>query len=84
MERLRRVLNYQLSVGALIEIAVWLAIPYLVVGFLWASLHPGQVEQIRMRIATVSPVGADVAAFGAAAALWPASLQIAAACPAKQ
>ncbi|AYE94867.1 hypothetical protein C0J29_08820 [Mycobacterium paragordonae] len=80
MERLRRVLGHQVSVGALIELAIWMAIPYLVVGFGWAFVHPGQVEQIEMRIAKVMPVGADLAAFGATALLWPASLELAEAC----
>ena len=82
MDRLRRALSYQVSVAALIEVAVWLAIPYLSIGLVWASLHPVQVAQIEPRLAKVIPAGADVAAFGLTAALWPASLQIAAACPA--
>ena len=31
-----RVLQRRVSVGALIEIAVWLLIPYLYIGFVWA------------------------------------------------
>jgi hypothetical protein len=80
MERLRRVLSRQVSVGTLIEIAVWLTIPYLSAGFAWAFIHPGQVQQIQERVAKMTPVGADVAAFGLTAAWWPASLQIANAC----
>jgi hypothetical protein len=80
---LRHVLSYQVSVAALIEIALWLAIPYLAIGFVWAFLHAGQVEQIKARLSNVMPAGADVAAFGVTAALWPASIQIANACPAK-
>jgi hypothetical protein len=76
-------LNYQVSVAALIEVALWLAIPYLAIGFVWAFLHAGQVEQIEARLSKVMPAGADVAAFGVTAALWPASIQIANACPAK-
>jgi hypothetical protein len=81
MDRLRRTLAYQISVGALIEVAVWLAIPYLSVGLLWAFLHADQVAQIETRLTKVMPAGADVAAFGVTAALWPASIQIADACP---
>jgi len=79
---LRRVLSYQVSIAALIEVALWLAIPYLLIGFVWAFLHPGQVEQIETRLSKVMPASADVAAFGVTAALWPASIQIANACPA--
>jgi hypothetical protein len=79
----RRVLSYQVSVAALIEVALWLAIPYLAIGFVWAFLHAGQVEQIETRLSKVLPAGADVTALGVTAALWPASIQIANACPAK-
>jgi hypothetical protein len=78
---LGRVLAYRVSVGALIEIALWLAIPYLCIGFGWALLHTEQVQQIQTRLEQVLPSGADVAAFGLTAALWPASIQIADACP---
>jgi hypothetical protein len=81
MDRLRRVLQYQVSIGALIEVALWLAIPYLSIGFVWASLHAEQTQRIQARLENVLPAGADVAAFGLTAALWPASAQIADACP---
>lgn len=82
MAPVRRILGHRVSVGALIELAVWLAIPYLCIGFVWTMFHTEQVERIRVRVEAVSPIGADVAAFGLATALWPAALQIAAACPA--
>ena len=82
-QRFRPVLSYQVSIAALIEVALWLAIPYLSIGFVWAFLHAGQVEQIKARLSEVMPASADVAAFGVTAALWPASIQIANACPAK-
>jgi hypothetical protein len=81
MALLRRVLEYQVSVPALIEVALWLAVPYLCIGLVWAVFHSEQVQQIQTRLEKVSPTGADVAAFGLTAALWPASLQIADACP---
>lgn len=83
MLTLRRVLQYEISVGALIEVALWLAIPYLAIGFVWAVLHADQTQRIQTRLETVWPSGADVAAFGLTAALWPASIQIADACPAR-
>jgi hypothetical protein len=82
MALLQRVLNHQVSIGALIEVALWLAIPYLCIGFVWSTLHTEQVQQIQTRVEKLFPVGADVAAFGLATALWPASIQIADACPA--
>ena len=81
MALLRRVLEYQVSIAALIEVALWLAVPYLCIGLVWAVFHSEQVQQIQTRLEKVLPTGADVAAFGLTAALWPASLQIADACP---
>jgi hypothetical protein len=61
---LNRVLEHRVSVGALIEIAVWLAIPYLSIGFVWAPRHTEQVHQIQTRLEQVLPSGADVGAYG--------------------
>jgi hypothetical protein len=83
MNLLRRVLQYQISVGALIEVALWLAVPYLAIGFVWALVHAEQTQRIQERLENVLPVGTDLAAFGLTAALWPASIQIADACPPK-
>ncbi|OBJ89896.1 hypothetical protein [Mycobacterium asiaticum] len=82
MDRLRRVLGHRLSVAALIELALWLAVPYLTIGFVWAVLHTAQVERIEARLSVVMPTGADIAAFGLTTAFWPASIPIADACPA--
>ncbi|MGA7050389.1 MAG: hypothetical protein WBZ37_03810 [Mycobacterium sp.] len=83
MAPLRRVLAYQVSVEALIELAMWLAIPYLTFGLLWALIHPEQTQELQTRLEKVLPAGADVGGFGLMMALWPASIQIADACPAK-
>lgn len=50
LTRLRHVLNHPVSVGALIEVSLLGAIPYLVIGALvagahGAGLHQGQTEQ---------------------------------------
>jgi hypothetical protein len=82
MDLFRRVLQYEVSVGALIEMALWLAIPYLSIGFVWAVVHTEETQRIQARLANVFPPASDVAAFGLTAALWPASIQIADACPA--
>lgn len=82
MDVLRRTLQYRVTVGALIELVLWLTIPYLCIGFVWAVFHTEQTRQIEALIQTVVPVGADAVAFGLNAALWPASIQIATACPA--
>jgi hypothetical protein len=81
MALIQRVLNHQVSIGALIELSVWLAIPRLSVGLVWSVFHSGQVQQIQTRLEKVMPAGADIGAFGLTAASWPASIQIADACP---
>lgn len=81
MNLLRRALRYQVSIGALIEAALWLAIPYLSIGFVWAIVHAEQTQRVQARLENVLPAGADVVAFGLTAALWPASIQITDACP---
>ncbi len=83
MAPLRRVLAYQVSIEALIEFAMWLAIPYLTCGLVWALVHPEQTQELQTRLEKVLPAGADVGGFGLMMAFWPASIQIADACPAK-
>ncbi|WP_322859820.1 hypothetical protein U8D42_15140 [Mycobacterium europaeum] len=82
MDLLRRTLRHRVRVGALIELALWLAIPYLCVGFGWTVLHGDETRRIQARVEAVLPAGADAVAFGLTAALWPASIPIAHACPA--
>ncbi len=82
LDRLRRVLRYRVSVGALLEVAMSLAIPYLSLGFVWATLHTETTQRIQARLEPAFPVGADVLALGVTAAFWPASMEIADACPA--
>jgi hypothetical protein len=82
MGLLRRVLEHRVSVEALIELSLWLAIPYLTIGLVWAMVHPDQTARIQARLEPVLPAGADLGGVGLMVALWPASLQIADACPA--
>ena len=71
---LRRILSYHLSVEALIEVAFWLAIPYVLIGMLWAFFHAEQVELVRTHLETRLPAGTDLGAYGLVAALWPIEL----------
>jgi hypothetical protein len=80
MARVRRGLAHPVSVQALIELAVWLAVPYLLIGFFWAFIHVERVDALEVQWSKVSPVGADLAAFGEAAALWPAILLLPTTC----
>ena len=80
MARIRRGLQHPVSVQALIELAVWLALPYLLIGFFWAFIHADRVDQLQTEWAKVLPTGSDAAAFGEAAALWPAILLLPTTC----
>lgn len=71
---LRRVLNYRVSLEALIEVALWLAIPYLLIGLTWAFFHVEAVQQLHDQLQKILPAGAEVVSYVAAAALWPALL----------
>lgn len=55
MEMLQRALHYEVTVGALIEVALWLAIPYLSIGFVWAVLHTEETQRIQARLAGYHP-----------------------------
>ena len=74
MTRLRRVLSYKVSIEALIEVAMWLAIPHLLIGLTWAFFHVGAVEQLQDQLARILPAGAEVGAWVLAALLWPVLL----------
>ena len=71
---LRRLLFKEVSIGDLIETAMWLAIPYLVIGVGFTFLHPEYVQFFQDRFATRLPAGADLAAFGHTTLLWPVLL----------
>jgi hypothetical protein len=80
MAFIRRALQHPVSVQALMEFAIWLALPYLAVGFFWAVVHPDKVHELQIEWTNVTPAGADVVAFGEAAALWPAQLLLPTTC----
>ena len=68
---LRRLLSRKVSIEAMLEFAMWIAIPYLVVGIVWTFLNAGDVARIEDRLQTRLPAGAEIAAFAATTALWP-------------
>ncbi|KUH81314.1 MULTISPECIES: hypothetical protein [unclassified Mycobacterium] len=74
MTTLRRLLSRRISVEAMIEIAMWLAIPYLLIGLAWAFFDAEQVQLIDTALRTRIPAGSDIAAFMLTAAFWPANL----------
>lgn len=71
MQTLRRVLSYQVSVGALLELAMWLAIPYIAVGLVFTFFVPSHAARFEALLQTRLPAGAELVAFGESALLWP-------------
>jgi hypothetical protein len=68
---LRRLLSRKVSIAAMLEFAMWMAIPYLVVGIVWTFFNADDVARIENRLQTRIPAGSDLGAFGATTALWP-------------
>lgn len=68
---LRRALSHKVSVGDLIELTLWLAIPYLLVGVVYTFLHADRVAAVQTQLQTQLPAGADLVAFGVTTLLWP-------------
>jgi uncharacterized membrane protein (DUF441 family) len=69
---LRRLLSRRVGVEAMIEFAMWMAIPYIVIGVVVAFFSAEQVQLIGIQLKTMVPAGADVAAYGLTVLLWPA------------
>lgn len=68
---LRRMLSRKVSLEAMIEAAMWLAIPYLLIGIVFTFFNADDVARIESQWETRLPAGSDLAAFGATTALWP-------------
>lgn len=66
LNKLRRVLRYELTIAELMGIAVILGTPYLIVGLIWSSTHTQHLRQMQ---------GADVAvSFLGSIVSWPVLL----------
>ena len=68
---LRRLLSRKVSIEAMLEFAMWIAIPYLVVGIIWTFLNADDVARVESHLETRIPAGSDLGAFAATTALWP-------------
>ncbi|MGZ5391652.1 MAG: hypothetical protein ACXWD3_07335 [Mycobacterium sp.] len=68
---LRRALSRRVSVEAMIEFAMWLAIPYLLIGFVWAFFDAEQVQLFETALQTRLPAGSEILAYVQTAAMWP-------------
>jgi hypothetical protein len=80
LARVRGALDHPVTVAALLELAMWLALPYLVVGVTWAFIHADKVHELEVGWNNVLPAGANIAAYGEATALWPAVLLLPTTC----
>ncbi len=47
LERLRRVLEYRLSIGQLMAIGIIVGTPYLLVGTIWSTTHTEHLHQMQ-------------------------------------
>ncbi|MGV0743928.1 hypothetical protein [Mycolicibacterium sp. XJ870] len=70
----KRVLNREVTIGGVLETAMWLAIPYIVVGVVVAFLHADYIDMLATQFNTRLPAGADIAAFGQITVMWPGLL----------
>ena len=68
---LRRLLSRKVSIEAMIEFAMWSAIPYLLIGIVWTFFNADDVARIESQLETRIPAGSDLVAFGMTTALWP-------------
>jgi hypothetical protein len=71
MSVLQKVLGRRVSVAAIIEFAMWLAIPYLLIGLGWAFFDAEQVQLFDAAFRTRIPAGSEILAFVQTAVLWP-------------
>jgi hypothetical protein len=71
---LYRTLSRRVSVAAMIEFAMWLAIPYIVIGLAVSFVKAEQVQYIETQLQTRIPAGSEVAAFGLVTLTWPVLL----------
>lgn len=71
MNDVRKLLSRRVSVEAMIECGLWLAIPYLLIGFGWAFFGAEQVQAIETALQSRLPAGSEIIAFVQTALMWP-------------
>ena len=60
LEKLRRVLEFRLSIGQLMAIGIILGAPYLLVGTIWSTTHTEHLHQMNGVDLAVSFLGSIV------------------------
>lgn len=76
MTALRKVLGHRVSVEALLETALWLAIPYLLIGLVLTFVDPVPMRALESQLEYYLPAGANLVAFGQSTLLWPILLLV--------
>jgi hypothetical protein len=74
---LRRMLSHRVSIAALAEVVLWLAVGYLAIGLVWSFFHFDGVQRIQAQLEQqlhLPPGSYELAALGEAAMLWPVVL----------
>ncbi|WP_231645456.1 addiction module protein [Mycolicibacterium mengxianglii] len=69
--RVQRVLDQPLTVGALIEAVLWVALPYVVIGVIYASCHIELMGQLESAFSARFTVFADLVSLATLIGLWP-------------
>jgi hypothetical protein len=67
----RRLLGRKVSVEAMIEFGLWLAIPHILIGLGYSLLRYETITALEKQLQPLLPAAADLAAFGMVALLWP-------------
>jgi hypothetical protein len=55
----------------MIEVFMWMLVPYIAIGLGWAFFHTEQVVLLQTELNTRMPAGSEIAAYLTTAALWP-------------
>jgi hypothetical protein len=78
--RVRRLLGRKVSVGAMLEFGLYLAVPYLVIGGVYTFLNFDVVMALEKQLLTQLPAGSDIAGLGITMLLWPMFLVVSVLC----
>ena len=57
---LRRLLSRKVSIEAMLEFAMWMAIPYLVIGIAWTFFNADDVARVESHLETRLPAGSEL------------------------
>ena len=60
LSRIRRLLDYQVTIAELLGVAVLLGTPYLIVGVIWSCTHTGHLHDMHGADLVVSFLGSIV------------------------